>query len=241
MTAAKYKKFGVIAFAAAGLIVSPFIFSIIGGMIGIIVAIVIGLAAVNLAPAFGVRLENMKIKQLVAAVEANPIESLQNSLILSEQELEDKHRANVAFETEVRNCETETETIKDEYPDEAPQFEQMTQVMQEKLADRKEKYKAYAEAVEDLKAAIRKATMIYKAAAAMENAAKLAGTAESRVFDQIKREVAFGQVRTNLNKALSELNNSVDARIERPQLVPRGATRVVVSRPLLSDTSRKVN
>jgi hypothetical protein len=66
---------GLLGFA--GLLVSPFVFLAVKGVIGLALSAVIGLIIVNFAPVVGEVLGNAKIKAIKAEAARNPIETLQ--------------------------------------------------------------------------------------------------------------------------------------------------------------------
>ena len=68
--------------------------------------------------------------------------------------------------------------------------------------------------------AIKKAKMLYKMALAAQRVTALSKSAEERVLENIKTEIAFDSVRSNLNRSFARLNTAMARRKERPALIP---------------------
>ena len=64
----KWIKVGLIGLFA--LVVSPIIFMVVKGLLGLLVAATVGLVAVNLAPVVSMKIANWKIKAIVAEGQA---------------------------------------------------------------------------------------------------------------------------------------------------------------------------
>ena len=79
---AKRKKIETVVKVASLLVISffvaPFIFVAIKGLVGLVVAGVVALVAINLAPAAAALIANWRLKALKAVAAANPIEELEN-------------------------------------------------------------------------------------------------------------------------------------------------------------------
>lgn len=68
--------------------------------------------------------------------------------------------------------------------------------------------------------AIKKAKMLYKMALAAQRVTALSKSAEERVLENIKTEIAFDSIRSNLNRSFARLNTAMARRQERPALIP---------------------
>lgn len=73
--------------AVGGFLISPFVISAIGGLVGGAVLLFLGLLAVNLAPTFAAKFANWRLKALKYEASLNPIETLENRLKEGQEKL----------------------------------------------------------------------------------------------------------------------------------------------------------
>lgn len=201
----------------AALLVSPVVFLVVKGIVGLTIAFVAGFTVIQLAPVFSLKLANWRMKLLVAEVEANPIETMRNLQIEKTDELNAADEKIAAFETEVLNFDDELKTFRDDYPDDATTYQKLSERMHEALEDMQRNQQGARVEVEALKGKIKRAEAIYKMALKAKAVTALSKTAEAEVFADIKQQVAFDSVRRQLNGAFANLNVAL-ARREGQQL-----------------------
>src|SRR5882672_8886472 len=108
-----YQKIAKIAFVAIGLAVTaPLAFYALEGLILWGAFAATGLVLMNFAPAFGTWLANKKIQALVAAVEANPIETMQNLYAEKKEEFQRQEDAVTEFDTQFKNVSDMVDGLK---------------------------------------------------------------------------------------------------------------------------------
>jgi hypothetical protein len=210
-----YWKLGI-GFAAV-LLIAPLTGIILSGLLGLAglaVGAVVGLAAIQMAPVIATKFANWKMKTLVKEVEANPIETLQNLYIDKTKELQKADQNIADFETEIRNFDDQTKMFKQQYPEEASSYEELSGKMHEGLTDMKQEQKTARHELKNTEMQIKKAQAIYKMALAAQRVTALSKSAEAQVFAQIKEQVAFDSVRTQLNRAFSNLNVAIERRAD---------------------------
>lgn len=206
----KLVTYGIIAVALA--VTAPLAMYAVEGLIAWSV-LGLGLAVViNFAPAAGLWFANKKVQALIAAIEANPIETMQNLFIEKQEELNRAERNITAFETEFRNVHTLVEDLKRSDPDEAVAYAEMRDKMKEGLEALRNEQRYATEELSNFKGQIDKARRIWKVSVAMNAALEKSQSAQAQVFADIKEKVAFDTVRTNLNKAFSNLNTAIERR-----------------------------
>lgn len=198
--------------------ISPVIFLAVKGIVGLMIALVVGQVCIQLAPVFSLRLANYKMKLLVGEVEKNPIESMINLRIEKAKELEQADQSIVEFETEIANFDDEIKAFKKRYPEEAPTYQTISEKMHQGLLDMQAERTESAQKLELLEQNIEKAQAIYKMALAAQRVTALSRKSEQAVFQEIKEKVAFDAVRTELNKSFASLNMALRQRQERPAL-----------------------
>jgi archaellum component FlaC len=221
-------KWGLGLFAAA--VISPFVFLAIKGIVGLAAAFAIGMIITQLAPVYALKLANWRMKLLVSEVETNPIETMQTLLVEKTEELNGADGKIADFETEVRNYDDQVDTFKQQYPAEAETYEALSEKMHTALEDMKHEQTIARKELQNLEDQIKKAKAIYKMSLAAQRVTALSKTAEEQVFADIKQQVAFDTVRTELNRTFANLNLALERRRDTRSALPtlKAAEGVVV-------------
>lgn len=167
------------------------------------------MAAWVLGPAIAERAANWRIAQLKAAVEANPIEAMQNIYGSKLSELQAQSTAITEVDTQYRNVQGMVEGLKKTDPEEAKSYIIIVDKIHEGLGSMETDY-AYADSqLKQYKGQIDKAQRIWNVAVAINKALAVSEKARADVFRDIKQQVAFDTVTTNLNRAFAKLDTSV--------------------------------
>jgi hypothetical protein len=203
-----------VAGLVGAVVVAPFVFLAVKGIVGLAIAAAIGLAITQLAPVFAMKLANWRMALIVGEVEKNPIETMQNLFVEKTQELARADNNIADFETEIRNFDDQVEGFKQQYPTEADSYETLSQRMHEALAGMKTEQSAARAQLNDFERKIAKAKAIYKMSVAAQNVVKLSRSAEAEVFAKIKEQVAFDAVRSQLNRSFANLNLALERRAD---------------------------
>jgi hypothetical protein len=196
---------------------------ILQNVVALAVAGAVGFTVIQLAPAFAMKIANKRMAMIMAEAEANPIETLLNLKVELSQDLEEKQRKIQDFETEVLNFDDQVESFQKEFPEEADTYVELSNKMHEGLELMKEEQQHASDALVELDVKIKKGKAILKMALAAQNVQKLSGDAEQAVFQDIKQQIAFDSIRTNLNKTFAGLNTAVAKRKEL-RVTRKGAT-----------------
>jgi len=202
--------------AGVGLIVlTPLMFLLLKGIavaMALGVAGAVGFTSIFLAPLFSFKLANWRMKMMIAEVEDNPIETLQNLRVEKQAELERADQKIVDFDTEVRNYDDSVRTFQSEYPEEAESYKVISENMHQALENMKTE-KANAQAnFNDLIQKIKKGEAIYKMSMAAQKVTQLSKTAQAQVFAEIKQQVAFDTIKSQLNRSFASLSQAVESR-----------------------------
>lgn len=195
--------------AAAALLISPVIFMIVKGLVGLAVAGVIGMAIISFAPVVSMKLANWKLKAIKAEAAANPVETMQNVYREKSQALDAFVQRIEDFATEVGNFGDKLSGFKVEFPGEAPKFQATMTAMQELLKRRRMRLYEARQELEAFAGEIRKADAIWKMGLAAASMHKAAGMTEDDFMQRIKTETAIDSVQSNLNRALAQLETSL--------------------------------
>lgn len=220
----RWVKVGLIGLVA--LIVSPVILMTIKGLLGLVVAGLIVVTTVQLAPVFAFKLANWRMKLIMAEAGRNPIETMKNVYLEKSQIIQEKDAKIVEFEGRIGDYHDKMVVFTRRYPDEAPKFQEVEDKMRRALANMKHR-QADAKAIQHEYALnIDKAEAIYQMALAAAEVTQLSRGAEDQVFMDIKQQVSFDAVNHKFNTAVASLALEVDNDQEyvQPQLaLPRAA------------------
>jgi len=199
----KFVKIGLIGLAA--LIVSPIIFMVVKGVIGLALAAGIGLIVVNVAPVLSMKVANWKVRAIVAEAKENPIETMVNLLT-------EKKKAFSAFKESVETAVTafkgfkhQTNEFSKRYPARAAEFNQQVVAM-ETLVERK--LAALKEARHMLVVGEEKLTEMrayWDMSQAAQAANKAAGMDTGDLYEKLKADTAVNSVFDSMNQAFAEL------------------------------------
>lgn len=202
--------------AAAGLIVAPFVFTAIGGMIGLAVAGAVGFVLVNLTPWFAQKVTNWKynlneserinqIKKVEKKAEENPIETMRVLLL-------DKAKAFGTFQATVENAVTareafakKCESFSRKYPARAAEFNKqltnitmMVEAKKNALSEAKQSLDEAAHKFEEMKA-------YWDMSQAAQQANQAAGMDTGDMYERLKADTACEAVFESVNRAFAQL------------------------------------
>ena len=216
----KHKRFKTIAtvlgMGAIGLIVAPFIFMAIGGLIGLGIAAAIAFILVQLAPWFALKVANWKyrlidaekvehIKAVTEAAAENPIETLTALLIAKKAAFEVFKKSVEQAITARSNFKDKVAKFKERYPARAPEFEaqlqRMTDLTEKKkiaLADAKQSLADGDMKLEEMKA-------YYEMSKDAIEANRAAGMDTGDAFEKLKADTACDAVFSQMNEAFAQL------------------------------------
>jgi chromosome segregation ATPase len=205
---------------AAAFLIAPVIFMVVKGIVGLVIAGAVGFTVTQLAPVFALKMANWKLRLIRDEVEANPIETLQNLLVEKTNLLTSVDTQITEFDTEIRNFKDQLKSFAEQYPDEAVDYEELHSTMKDALQDMKSEQAAARGELANLEQQIAKAEAILKMSLAAQKVTKLSKAAESQVYADIKKKIAFDKVRSQLNKTFASLDRSLDRRREVTMKLP---------------------
>lgn len=206
----RYVKWGVIALACA--ISYPIAILAFEGLImwGAFAGGVLLIS--NFAPVIATWVANKKIQALVAVIEANPIETMQNLYGEKFEELQSASENMRDFDMELGNFRDQVRDVKSQYPDEAKSYVEIQERMEEALESMKAEHQAATGELKMFKDKIKKAQILFNLAKAANKMLEKSQSAQAAVFAQIKEQVSFDKVRKDLNRAFANLNSAVERR-----------------------------
>jgi len=190
--------------------VAPVIFVTIKGLVGLVSAFVIGSVVVNLAPWFGAKVANWRLKALKHEAALNPIETLETEYQTRLQQVATFEQRIKTFYGEIGLFENKVDGFVDTYGEkEAAKFVDQLEKMRRLYADRLAKLKRAQAELVTFEQEIQKARSIWemaKAAAAL-SASAMIGTDE--FVRKIQVDTALDSVQRNLGMAFADLETSL--------------------------------
>jgi hypothetical protein len=193
-----------------GLVVAPFIFVAIFGLVGLTVALtiaaVVTLAGWALLPWAGMVASNWKIKLLKREASRNPVETMQNELKRRRQLLEQFKQKIIVFGSKVKTFQDKVGTLKRQFPADAPQFEESLAKMKQLYLLRQQKYKEAEEGIGEFEAEIEKANILWDVGQAAAAAGEDAGMSDEDFYAKIKVKSSLNAIQDKLNLSFAQLD-----------------------------------
>ncbi len=223
------------ALLVAGFLVAPYIWVAIGGLIGLIVALGVILAAWMVRPVVFSFAANMRLKLIKAEAAKNPVETLQNDLKDKAQALGKRKEAIETLNSQIRTFSDKVDDIKATYGAEDSGYQKLSRDLvdlRRVYTNRCEKWKEAREQLKLYEEEIKRANMIWEAAQAAAAARETSGLTEDEFYAKLRAETAFESIRKSYNDALASLDTAM---LEGPSTasiaIPGSAAK---TRPLTS-------
>ncbi len=203
-------KYGAVI--VAGFFIAPYIWVAIGGLIGLVVAVGVILAAWMLRPVAFSFAANMRLKLIKAEASKNPIETLQNDLKDKAQALANRKDAIETLNSQIRTFSDKVDEIKASYGAEDAGYLKLSRDLADLrrvYAHRCEKWKEAREQLKLYEEEIKRANMIWEAAQAAAAARETSGLTEDEFFAKLRTETAFEAIKKSYNDALASLDTAL--------------------------------
>lgn len=211
-------KWGIGMLAAA--IIAPVVFLAVQGLIGLIVAGVLGLALVNFAPVMGVKFANWKLKGLKHEARANPIETRQQIALQVRAWLRAAAQELTTFATEVRNFADEVKNLRVTQPEDAADFELQLSALQHLLDPKRGRLQDAEAEADAFESATARAARKWKVAQSAIRMNKLAGADQDAAMDKLLADESLDAVQTAMNRALAELDTALATSVPQIEHTP---------------------
>lgn len=206
----------IAALGLVGLLVAPFIFFAIGGLLGLAIAAALGFTLVQLAPWFALKIANWKyrlmdaekvehIKKVTSAAEENPIETL-TALLLAKNQAFETFKASVEQAVTARsNFKTKVEKFKQKYPARAAEFEAQLARMSDLVERKKRALGEAQQSLEDGAHKLDEMKAYYEMSKDAIEANRAAGMDTGDAFEKLKADTACDAVFESMNMAFAQL------------------------------------
>jgi hypothetical protein len=199
----KWIKVGLIGLGA--LVVSPIIFMVVKGILGLALAASIGLILVNVAPVISMKVANWKIKLIVAEARENPIETMVN-LLAEKRKAFSVFKENVmTAATACKNFEQKAKQFALQYPARAQEFTVQVAAMQNLVNRKKIALQQAQEMLVHGDNKLDEMRAYWEISQAAQAANKAAGMDTSDMFEKLKADTAVDSVFESMNRAFADL------------------------------------
>ena len=194
---------------AAAVLIAPVVYLAIKGIVGLAVAAIAGLVAVNGMPVVAMKLANWKLRGMKWEARSNPIETRQALAIKARERIGEAEKAFTDFATEVRNFADEVNALSQSQPADAADFAEQLRKLRQLLALKEAGLKAARESADAFEAATERAARKWKVAQSAIRMNRLAGAAADDALSKILADESLDSVQTAMNRALSELDTAI--------------------------------
>ena len=204
----------------AAVLIAPVIFLAVKGLVGLGLAVIVGLALVNFAPVLAMKFANWKVKAITTEARTNPIESRQNVALVRHQRLNEKAAAVSAFGTEVRNVADEVQSLRDHGQNtDADELARELTLLQQDFNDQITGLDEARDALTKYEEETLRLSRRWKASEALLRARGASGKAMDQELEKLVSQEATDAVNSKMNEAFARLDVDRATRRRAPQLV----------------------
>jgi hypothetical protein len=194
--------------AAIAFVVAPIILTIIGGMLGLAIAAVVGGTLMALMPAASTKLTVWKFKALEHVVRENPVEVMRGREQERAKELNDVGVALDKQAVALEKFKGRVGKLVKEYPEDTKQYEAQLADFELLFAGRVEQYKNLKRGHADYQRKVVKAQHLYEVAMMAQETGAAMNAGED-FMSKFKEEIAFDEVETQHFTALAQMKRSL--------------------------------
>lgn len=190
----------------AAVLIAPFIFLAVKGIVGLAVALILGLGIIHGAPVLGMKFANWKLAGMKWAARTNPIETRQNIAVQARQRIDAATEELKVFSTEVRMFSQEVEDLRRAQPEDVADFEEQLIGLQRLLALKTQGIKDATAKANDFEQATQRAARKWKVAQSALRMKKLSGSVVDNEMNKLLAAESLDSVQTAMNSALADLD-----------------------------------
>ncbi len=213
---ARAKRWGVFAKYAVlllvGFVISPYIFTAITGLIGLLVAGAIMVATWMVMPAIETWAGNMRLMLVKNAAATNPVPTLQSELQRQMVALDERKGAIGRLNGQIATFSDKLQVIGKKYGvGDAAYVKMLQQLTDLKLVakNREDKWQAAFAQLKQFEQEIERASMIWDAAMAAAAAQETSGLTEADFMARLKTETSLDTIMTTFNETLASLDTDL--------------------------------
>ena len=188
-------------------LIAPVAFLAVQGLVGLIVAGVLGMTIVHGAPVLSMKFANWKLAGMKDEARRNPIETRQNIALQARERIRQAEGELTSFATEVRNFADQVKELRREQPDDAADFDEQLRNLQRLLELKRSGLSDARAKADEFEAATERAARKWKVAQSAIRMQKLSGAMEDDAMNKLLAAESLDSVQTAMNRALSELDS----------------------------------
>jgi hypothetical protein len=166
----------------------------------------VGLAVINMAPVVASKMANKRIEMLKQEARTKPIETLQNQYREKMAALDAFKEKISKFATKVKNYDMQMSEFKQNFPNDAAQFEEISSKMNKLLIARQNKWQEGRERLSLFWKEIEKFDGIWQMTLASSDLREAAGDLDDSFQQQLQRGTAINAVQAGLASSLADLD-----------------------------------
>ena len=196
----------------AGFLVAPFVWTALGGLLGLIAGAGICLGAWMIRPWVFSAAANMRLKLIKAEARRNPVETLEENLRSETVKLDERKTNIEKLSAQIRNFEGKVDEIANRYGKQDGGYIKLSRQLtdlQRIYTNRCEKWREAHQKLDRFAEEIDRAKMIWEAACAADAARETSGLTEDEFFTKLRTEMAFDSIQTSYNEALASLDTAM--------------------------------
>lgn len=191
-----------------GYFASKFIMAAIGGIVGIVIALILGLAAVNFIPSIANWFANKRLQALKYTVSLNPVEQMERKSKAAHEDLEVKRAQIEKAHVINQGLATKIQEHKEKFPDKPSKNEVMFQKLLKKVDTLSKLYKKARKQVQSYDAYIEEKRSDWEIAKALLEGNKVVDAGAKFEADLLADEAAR-VIQQNLDAALADIDSNL--------------------------------
>lgn len=153
--------------------------------------------------------QNKRLAMLKAAAAEDPISTMDNVIIEKQGELHNQEEQVITVDEQWEKVKKIVASLMRTDPDEAKSMQEAEDLLEQASIELHDEYSRAVKALDAYIHARDKASRLWEASTAINNALKIAGTARSLALQKLKSDVAFETVSNNMDQAFARLKMAV--------------------------------
>lgn len=199
----------------AAVVISPFVFMAVKGIVGLGIALAVGTAIIHFAPTVSAMLANQSMKLLRWDARKNPIDTRWNLYDANVKDVDAKEEEIRAFSSEVEKYANTVAQFAKENPEEAPRFQKHLQSMQTLRERRYAALTVLRAQLDAYKKETKKLSAIWDMSQASKNMDNKAGLiSEKNAIMQIRELEANSSVASAMAQSFADLDHLLRTEVE---------------------------
>ena len=190
---------------AAVTVIAPYTFIAVGGLVGLIVAGVLGLVIINGAPWAAMKASNLMVKSIAHEAAENPIETMVNLIHAKKQAFQEFKLAVEIGVTARDDFARKCDDFSRKYPARAAEFQNRLKMMTDRMEDKKRALIDARNAIALADDKLDEMRAYMDMAKSLQAANDKTGLGTGDLYEKMKADIAVDSVYSNVNRAFAQL------------------------------------